>query len=185
MTDDREYQPEFGEGEARGARRSLARQMAKKVIKEFRLKSPPVDVVMLIRERGLRLVQSDVPGAVSGQLFPAQSEVFVNTHNRSLARQRFTMGHELGHWELRHHLEDELPADSYGFAGVYEAEGESEGRSSIEIEANTFAAELLMPGSWIKTEKRPLSSGRATELAALYQVSHEAMFYQLMHYKML
>jgi len=159
--------------------------MARNVIKEFRLKGPPVDVSMIIRERGLRLVQSDAPGAVSGQLFPGQSEVFVNTHNRSRARQRFTMGHELGHWELRHYLEEELPADSHGFGGVYDAGGESEGRSSIEIEANTFAAELLMPGTWIKAERRPLPGGRAAELAALYEVSYEAMFYQLMQYKML
>jgi len=181
MSGDREYQPEFGAGEGREARRPFARQMARKVVKAFHLKGPPVDVAAIIAERGLRVVVSDVEGAVSGQLFPKQREIFVNAHNRSVARQRFTMAHELGHWELRHHFGDDLPPDSQGFEGVYEGEGESEGRSAIEIEANAFAAELLMPASWIKKERRPLGTDRAQELVELYQVSREAMFYQLMH----
>jgi Zn-dependent peptidase ImmA (M78 family) len=185
MVDDREYQAEFGAGDGLEARRPLARQLARKITQEFRLKEPPVEVAILIQARGLRLVLSAVAGALSGQLFPKQSEIFVNTCNRSTARQRFTMAHELGHWELRHYLNEELPPDSQGFEGVYEAQGSYEGRSPIEIEANTFAAELLMPGAWIKREKRPLAAGRANELAELYGVSREAMFYQLMHYKMI
>jgi Zn-dependent peptidase ImmA (M78 family) len=185
MSDTREYQPEFGDDEIRQARRTVARQVANSVVTEFRLSGPPVDVAMIVAARGLRLEQSAVPGAVSGQLFPVQREVFINTHNRSRARQRFTLAHELGHWELRHHLEEDLPADSQGFEGVYESEGSSDGRSPMEIEANTFAAEVLMPGRWIKKERRPLATGRAHELALLYDVSRETMFYQLMHYRML
>jgi len=68
---------------------------------------------------------------------------------------------------------------------VYESEGLSEGRSPMEIEANTFAAELLMPGSWLKREGRRIAPGRAQDLARRYEVSGETMFYQLMHYRMI
>jgi Zn-dependent peptidase ImmA (M78 family) len=184
MRDDRQYQPDFAEGENVAPRRALARGVAVKMIAEFQLKGPPVDIALLIRERGLKLVCSEADGALSGQLFPDQREVFVNTHNRHLHRQRFTMAHELGHWELRHYLEDELQADSMGFEGAFDGLGQSEGRSPIEIEANTFAAEILIPGAWIKRERRPLAPGRADQLGNVYQVSREAMFYQLMHLKM-
>jgi Zn-dependent peptidase ImmA (M78 family) len=126
-----------------------------------------------------------VHGALSGQLFPRQHEVFVNTHGRSLGRQRFTMAHEFGHWELNHYLEEELPPDSQGFEGVYDSASDKEGHSPTEVEANTFAAELLMPGAWVRREKRPVAPGRAHQLADAYEVSREAMFYQLLHYKML
>jgi len=185
VNDEREYQPEVGSDDIRQARRAVARQLAGKVVSEFRLIGPPVDVAMIVRARGLRLVEGAVPGAVSGQLFPLQREVFINTHNRSVVRQRFTLGHELGHWEMEHYLEEDLPADSQGFEGVYESAGTSDGPSPIEAEANTFSAELLMPGGWIRKERRPLAPGRAQELARLYHVSNETMFYQLLHYKMI
>src|SRR5687767_12792567 len=100
--DDREYQPEFGADEPPRARRAVARKLAQQVIKEFRFSAPPVDIAAIVQGRGLRLVEESVPGALSGQLFPKQREIFVNTHDRSIARQRFTAAHELGHWEMRH-----------------------------------------------------------------------------------
>jgi len=185
MIDDREYQPDFGEGEETGPRRKLARQLAANLVKQDRLSGPPVDVAAIIARKGLKLVVCDVPGSLSGKLYPDQREVLVNSRGRSQGRQRFTMAHELGHWELRHHLEDELPEDSQGFDGAYGSGEGAEGRSNVEIEANTYAAELLMPGAWIRRERKPLSPGKPDQLAELYQVSREAMFYQLMHYKML
>ncbi len=154
------------------------------MIVEFSLVAPPVDLIPLIKARGLKLVREEVRGSVSGRLYPKTREIFVNTYSRSIARQRFTAAHELGHWELRHYQEEDLPPDSQGFEGAYESGAGWEGRSAIEIEANAFAAELLMPGNWLKREVRPLKPGRADVLAAEYRVSRQAMFYQLMQYNM-
>lgn len=184
MTDEREYQPDYDEEDERQASQpnwALARQTARAVLKEFRIVAPPVDVKAIIAGRGLTVVSVEVNGSLSGQLYPDVREIVINTLGRSEARQRFTMAHELGHWVLGHHLRGELPDDTLGFAGAFEGDGSSEGRSAVEIEANTFAAELLMPGAWIRKLTKPLKAGAPDQLAAQYRVSREAMFYQLMH----
>lgn len=180
---EREYQPDFdAEERARATepRKKLAREMALALLKKHKITAPEVDVDMLARECGLAVRYVDVGGQLSGQLYPEFSEVAVNTRNRSRVRQRFTLGHELGHWQMRHHTLGELPSDTLGFAGAFEDEGSSEGRSAIEIEANTFAAELLMPGPWIRKLTKPLRVGMPATLAAQYGVSEQAMYYQLM-----
>jgi Zn-dependent peptidase ImmA (M78 family) len=180
---DREYQPDFDADEQAKAaepRHQLARELARRLHKEFRAKSPPVDVDLIVRERGLTLIKVDLRSRLSGALYAEQREVVVNTRNRSEARQRFTIAHELGHWELRHHEMGAIPEDALGFAGAYDDTGDPEPRSAIEIEANTFSAELLMPTSWIRKVSKPLADGAPQRLADQYGVSLEAMFYQLM-----
>lgn len=180
---DREYQPDFDADErerASAPRHQLAREVARGLLRIYRVTAPPVDVASLVRERGLTLLRVEGASKLSGALYANVREIVVNTRGRSEERQRFTIAHELGHWELKHHELGELPEDTLGYSGVYEGDGTTEGRSSIEMEANTFAAELLMPGSWIRKLKKPIGDGTPQRLAKEYQVSMEAMFYQLM-----
>ena len=179
----RDYQPDFDNEERTRAaepRRKLARDLALVLLKQHRIAKPEVDVDVLARECGLAVAYVDVDGKLSGQLYPDLREITVNTRGRSRTRQRFTLAHELGHWQLRHHTSGELPADTLGFSGAFEDEGSHEGRSAVEIEANTFAAELLMPSPWIRKLPKPLSAGSPAALAKTYGVSEQAMFYQLM-----
>lgn len=180
---EREYQPDFDAEERASAtepQRKLARDMALALLKKHKITKPEVDVEALARECGLVVAYVDVEGKLSGQLYPDMHEITLNTRGRSRVRQRFTLAHELGHWQLGHHLLGELPPDTLGYAGAFEDEGSHEGRSPIEIEANTFAAELLMPGPWIRKIPKPLSVGAPSSLAKTYGVSEQAMFYQLM-----
>lgn len=182
--DEREYQPDFDADERARAsepRRTLARELALALLKENKITQPQVDVDALAMKCGLTVAYVDVAGKLSGQLYPDLREAVINTRDRSRARQRFTLAHELGHWQLRHHLLSELPEDTVGFAGAFEDEGSFEGRSAVEIEANTFAAELLMPSPWIRKIAKPLSIGAPQRLAEEYGVSDQAMYYQLMH----
>ena len=182
--EERDYQADFDADERARAsepRRKLAREMALALIKQHKITKPEVDVEAVARACGLTVAYVDIPGKVSGQLYPEVPEAVINTRDRSRARQRFTLAHELGHWQLRHHLLGELPEDTLGYAGAFENEGSSEGRSAVEVEANTFAAELLMPSPWIRKIGKPLSDGAPRRLAQMYGVSQEAMFYQLMH----
>ncbi len=181
---DRDYQPDFDAGEKSRAaepRHQVARELARALHKRYRVSAPPVDVEHLVKDRGLMIVKVSVQSRLSGALYANKREIVVNTHDRSPERQRFTIAHELGHWELRHHEQGELPEDTMGYAGPLDGGGAPEPRSAVEIEANTFAAELLMPGTWIRRLKKPISEGTPRRLAGEYQVSVEAMFYQLMH----
>lgn len=180
---EREFQPDFDAEERTRAtepRRKFARDMALALVKQHRLIGPAVDVEALARGCGLTVAYVDVEGKLSGQLYPDLREIAVNTRGRSRARQRFTLAHELGHWQLRHHTLGELPPDTLGFSGSFEDEGSHEGRSAVEVEANTFASELLMPSPWIRKLPKPLTIGAPPLLAQTYGVSEQAMFYQLM-----
>ncbi len=65
-----------------------------------------------------------------------------NSHFKT--RQRFTIAHEIGHLML-HSFED-LHYDRKGSGGIFRRSAESAtGENRDEIEANFFAAELLMP----------------------------------------
>jgi Zn-dependent peptidase ImmA (M78 family) len=73
--------------------------------------------------------------------------------DRSLTSQRFTVGHELGHWKMVHTGCGTDPKQ--------------------EREANVFAAELLMPLALLKKALAQRLS--LSQLARLFQVSKEAM----------
>ncbi len=179
---DREYLPDFDaldNERAKEPRHQLAREMARSLHKLVKASEPPIDITAIAQARRLSVVRVNLESKLSGALFPAKREIIVNTHNRSLGRQRFTIGHELGHWELRHWELEDLPEDTLGYSGAYEGEGSAEGRSAVEIEANAFAAELLIPSKWIRKLSKPIATGAPHQLATLYQVSDEAMFYQL------
>jgi Zn-dependent peptidase ImmA (M78 family) len=180
---DREYAPDFDADEnerAHQPRSQLAREMARKLHKLMKVMGPPVDVNAAAKLGKLLIIPVDLESKLSGTLYPEKREIVVNTRGRSKGRQRFTIAHELGHWELRHWEAGDIPEDTLGYSGVYEGDSSSEGRSAVEKEANAFAAELLMPSKWIRKISKPLSEGAPEELASLYQVSKEAMFYQLM-----
>src|SRR3712207_5032564 len=83
------------------------------------------------------------PGqALSGLLLPARGEIWVNGEEARTwpTRRRFTIGHELGHWELHRDLQRPLFCRT---TTVREDQGP--GASDVEEEASRFAAALLMP----------------------------------------
>lgn len=69
-------------------------------------------------------------------------------------RKRFTIGHELGHYFLNHGKKDGMKLDTYK---LYRNEESSAGSKEEEVQANAFAAALLMPRSYITNEFNRLS----------------------------
>ena len=97
-------------------------------------------------------------------------------------RQRFTLAHELAHVQLhRRELESavhvdrgSLRRDALAAAGV----------DPIEIEANTFAAELLVPTEFLRSALKSRSvdledDEAVAALAKRFKVSDAAMRYRL------
>lgn len=92
----------------------------------------------------------DIPSQISGYSIvnsKGYPEIVINA-NDSLARQRFTMAHEFGHiimhWDWLKNQSEGLDKDKYeilfrknGFNNDY--------RDLKEVQANEFAAELLLP----------------------------------------
>jgi Zn-dependent peptidase ImmA (M78 family) len=115
-----------------------------------------VPVERIAKAEGISLVLKDVEGDISGFLLrrdDGSPVIGVNSHHPPV-RQRFTVAHELGHYLLGDedslHIDRELRLRS---------NLSSQGVDSDEIEANLFAAELLMPGFLLKPR-----SGRDTAI---------------------
>src|SRR6266851_1759525 len=104
--------------------------------------TPPIPVEKIARLLGADVRYEPFEGELSGMLFreKGRSVVGVNAlHSRT--RQRFTIAHELGHLLL--HSDNDLFVDKH--YRVRRDRRSSEASDYAEIQANAFAAELLMP----------------------------------------
>lgn len=139
-------------------------------------KSVPVDVFSLLREAGLGPDFTPMPDHISGWIerrVDGSYRVAINS-GHSRVRQRFTAAHELGHY-IYHR---DLLGSGVGDTRAYRAEGSGRPNPAIlpqhEWQANSFAANLLMPREQI--QRQVLSGLNSTEgLAALFDVSQAAM----------
>jgi len=92
--------------------------------------------------------------------------------NEHYNRQRFTVAHELGHHVLGHTQDGEYHRDNVG--------NYSTGTVNYsEIEANQFAAELLMPEDAIRQLVSREGVDSTWRLANIFNVSEAAMHWRL------
>ena len=111
----------------------------------------PVDPWLIADREGLEVRYSstlpdDVAGVIARESPESPIIVMIN-RNDSLRRPRFTLAHELGHYTK---LKDEGRINNrLGFV-EHRDELSSQGTDPIEIDANKFAAELLMPAEAIR-----------------------------------
>ena len=84
-------------------------------------------------------------------------------------RKRFAIAHELGHWFLHGHVSQLFACTSEDLAARYRG-------SPIEIEANLFASELLMPTELFssRTQQSPPTIRCLEQLSAEFQTSFTA-----------
>jgi Zn-dependent peptidase ImmA (M78 family) len=144
----------------------------------------PVPVERIARELGVDVVSKPLATDVSGLLIrPAEGATAIVVNERHApVRQRFTIAHELGHLQL--HKGRPLVVDH---VRVNLRDARSRAAVDIEeIEANAFAAELLMPRALILAAMhRVLDSTPAGQLAADlahgFGVSKEAAEYRLVN----
>lgn len=110
-----------------------------------------VDLDAISESLGVHVVRVAAPDDVSGFYFLVPSTgrplIGVNADHHE-NRQRFTIAHELGHMLL--HSYDDVHYDRKGYGSGFgkimmRDENSSTGAVRNEIEANSFAAELLMP----------------------------------------
>jgi DNA helicase II / ATP-dependent DNA helicase PcrA len=150
-------------------------------------------------------VTYELPSNLAGRLFAEQRiiEVRRNDHPR---RQRFTIAHEIGHYRL-HVIAEQANGSSYACSSAMISSGEGvehapaqlrerplpgfvspaplaaplasrhDGRRR-EIEANAFAAELLIPARLIEQAVDRYGKD-ISALAELFDVSRQAMQYRL------
>jgi Zn-dependent peptidase ImmA (M78 family) len=160
---------------------TAAERRASELLEDAAIDSLPVPVVELAISLGVDLRYESYEGEVSGMLYRRDDGAVIGVNSmHAPTRQRFTIAHEIGHFLL--HKGRPLFIDR--FVRVNWRNGQSDRE---EVQANAFAAELLMPRKLVGREvDRVLSKRRtvaahelAAELARIFDVSPEAMQYRL------
>ena len=166
----------------------IAEQARKKLPNADRAK-PKIDIKKIISAYNIFLVEDKLPSYVSGASMTKDdgTQVIVVHNNKKQSyekRKRFTMAHELGHLLLKHGN----PLDISKNVILFRDDSTSRGSDWMEVEANYFAASLLMPEgilySEIKKLKNDSKSSSITEddvksLADTFEVSSIAMSIRL------
>ena len=162
-------------------------QEARKVLAEESITRAPVPVERIAGKRA-RVTYEALPDKVSGILVPVQGKepgfVIVVNENDGEKRKRFTIAHELGHLILHRYT---TPHADKGFRFRLKDKTYSQESIREEIEANAFAAELLMPEALLKAALKDMGLDYAPEdedeavkdLADRFRVSEQALSIRL------
>lgn len=128
-----------------------AREQARALVEKLGLKSPPIPVEKLAKALEVRVEYNPFDDELSGMAFLRDGKPVIGINaNHHPNRQQFTIAHELGHVLLHRSRLDAavlvdksknfIPRDSIS----------SEGTDPIEVQANAFASELLMPAKLVR-----------------------------------
>jgi len=148
------------------ARIGLARKIARNLLKRLNINTPPIRLSLIVKALKCEVFAKDLNDGLSGIQISVSDECFIlYNKNQHVHRKRFTVAHEIGHFILGH-----------GREGLKCSLREKHNK---EIEANQFAAELLMPRFLLK--KEILKGVNTVESLALrFWVSKEAMAWRLL-----
>ena len=160
---------------------NAAERRAIELLDEFAIDQLPVPVERVAKKLGAEVAYEPYEGEVSGMLYRSDDHTLIGVNSRhAQTRQRFTIAHEVAHLVMH----EGTPMFIDRFARVNWRDGSS---NQQEAEANSFAAELLMPRRFVQEEVERVVSKRgnitpqelAATLAKRFHVSAEAMQYRL------
>lgn len=156
------------------------------ILGKFNVTKAPVPVEKIALKMNLSVTPADLGPGVSGALMISDGKASIGVNQmESKVRRRFTIAHELGHYIL-HRYSQNLFIEKKVFL---RDEGSSTGEEKKEREANSFAAALLMPESFLRLEiDRAIKSDSLQNdealiafLARKFDVSEMAITYRLMN----
>lgn len=154
-----------------------------RVLKECGIRKRPVSLERILRHYGIEHVKFPAEATICGAIVRERGKVFIAVNsNQHLHRQRFTVAHELGHYFCHYaddadveHVDRDFRVDWHMSAMAGDVPWE-------EIEANRFAAGLLVPERLLRSDldnSRNMHADLVQHLASLYGVSKSAMHYRL------
>lgn len=157
------------------------RQHAEKVLRDLKIKDIPIPVEDIAVKLGAKLSYEPFEGKdeISGVLFRDNDRIVIGINSsHAKTRQRFSIAHEIGHLVLH--------KGAIFIDKTVRLNRDAKSSMAIdpqEIDANRFAAALLMPEKAVSVEakRRLLKKSKLPELflidelAAAFQVSTQAM----------
>jgi Zn-dependent peptidase ImmA (M78 family) len=159
---------------------------AAKLLRDNDLFSAPVDVHAVAEAANARVVYEELDDDVSGFLLRDKGSITIAINKQHPPnRQRFTLAHEIGHLVLHDDQGDRLWLDK---AYYFRDGSSSKGDQAAEVEANQFAAGLLMPEELVRAEAGKIvqvTELDVVRLAKKFEVSERAMTFRLISLGML
>jgi Zn-dependent peptidase ImmA (M78 family) len=158
--------------------------LVRRLLLEHRVENPPVPVEQIARKLGadIRHIPFEGRGGVSAMLFRDKTQTIIGVNSlHHPNRQRFSIAHEIAHLLL--HKGKQLHVDKTLFLNLRD-DVSSQAVDPDEIEANRFAAGLIMPRQMILADVEEASFDLENEedllnLARRYRVSIQALTYRL------
>lgn len=150
-----------------------ARRRAEQLLEATGTTEPPVDVERIAEFLEFTVIPFDFPESTSGITFIEGDVKTIGVNSlHAPVRQRFSVAHEIGHYLMGH--------DNYDYGATYIEDRPTflDPQNRQEVEANEFAAQLLMPPKMLKQDAAQIGLD-ASALAKRYQVSEQAMWIQL------
>jgi Zn-dependent peptidase ImmA (M78 family) len=158
---------------------------AKGLLTRFDITEAPVPVEQIAKRLGVDIRYTALDDELSGMVFIKDGKPIIGVNSSHHPnRQRFTIAHELGHFVLhRTYITNAVHVDKQ-FRVLLRDSRSSTGTDKIEIEANRFAAALLMPEDILLKAIEQYSSDidddtPLDELAKKFKVSRQTMEYRV------
>jgi len=158
---------------------------ANSLLQKFGVAEPPIPVDELAESIGALIVRNNFDGSESGFTLRDGKRIIIGINTRtSRKRQRFSIAHEIGHVIL--HPLNTLIVD-HSVRVDWRDDVSSLGTNRQEIDANAFAAALLMPQKMIIDRIKGSASQASSrdvlisELAGVFDVSTDAMGFRLIN----
>jgi Zn-dependent peptidase ImmA (M78 family) len=163
------------------ARYSKIDGMVELLLVQYRQDVPPVRIEKIVRGLGLEVRAGDL-NDVSGLLVRTGDTAIIGVNStQARVRQRFTIAHELGHFLLHEGIQHHV---DHTYRVNFRSEVSSSATSVDEIEANFFAASLLMPKKFLDAANAVEAiedDEKVSALAKQFDVSRHAMSLRLVN----
>jgi Zn-dependent peptidase ImmA (M78 family) len=137
-------------------------QLVAEILRQNPLMPVPVPLEDLAKLAGITKIEAFASEGFEGALLTnatkSDGAIFYSSRG-SRARQRFTIGHELGHFLLPWHRQSTFECTAEDISG--------RANNDWEIQANQFSAELLIPATLVKTRLQKLKDPEIAHMLAL------------------
>lgn len=168
-------------------RRKRISSEVNRLLEEYEQSGPPVDIRRIAEVEGIKVVERPSPEADFSGFYLVEEGVPVigiNTASANKGRERFTLAHELAHHFL-HEQQEGVPHVDRRFVVKFRNDESSKGEYIEEMEANLFAASLLMPEQFLRRSVSIFTTfdydddDLTSKLAEEYGVSKQAITIRL------
>ncbi len=166
-------------------RSSAARSKAEQLLARLSISTGPVPVEKIAKALGAQIRFSPLDDELSGMIYIKDNVPIIGVNSlHHPNRQRFTIAHEIGHLELhKAMISKEVHVDK-SFPVLMRDDKAAAGTDEVEVQANQFAAALLIPTACLDEalagkpfdidDEKPLD-----DLAKKFKVSKQTLQYRI------